>query len=292
MRQNNFIILSLLTALLYGTAVLAQVQTDTVYVSPERTSSVIVPGMVVSVDVGNKSFLAQVQKNSVLIKPELTTPAGQSTSIHIQFTDSVKGFEYFSALLVCDDAPGKPFYYDLRPHFSRDKRESGFTEAEKQKRYLERIKKKIALVENRPIDIRDIGEFKENIIMLLRNIGMDDKNLYLRFEVQNNSTIDFNIATVDLSYVKRLEKGLFKKAELQREPVSMQWGDTPVKVIPGGRAKTVSFALPVYGIKSNDYLQVMFREQAGNRHLEFNVYGKTITRHAKYILLEEEKYRQ
>lgn len=267
---------------------------DTVYVSTNNTTSIVVPGLITSVDVGKHSYaITKVQKNSVLLKPDLGTKSGDNTSLIIQFTDPDNGFEYFSAMLLCDNSSkgDVPFHYDMRERYNRDERLAQINEEMREELYVSRVKKKIDLMEQRSIDISDVGENVGDMLMLLRAIGIDERNLYLRFEVQNNSSLDYDISTIDLSYVKSVEKGLFKKPEYQREPVSMKYGNNPVTRIAGGKSETVCFAVPLYGIKSGDYLQVMFRENLGNRNLEFKILGKTINKYGKVIVLEEEQKR-
>ena len=283
------VMLILLLLLMFAGQVQAQ---DTVYVSTNNTTSVVVPGMITSVDVGKHNYaITKVQKNSVLLKPELGTKSGDNTSLIIQFTDPDNGFEYFSALLICNNSSNGivPFHYDMRSRYNRDERLAQISEEMREELYINRVKKKIDLMEQRPIDISDVGEDMGDMVMLLRAIGIDERNLYLRFEVQNNSTPDYEISTIDLSYVKRVEKGLFKKPEYQREPVSMKYGNNPITRIAGNKSEAVCFAVPLYGIKSNDYLQVMFRESVGNRNLEFKIMGKTINKYGKVIMLEEEQ---
>ncbi len=268
-----------------------QKSADTVYLSRNVTTSIIVPGQITTIDVGKANFAkTQVYKNSLFLKPEHYPKHNDETSLIIQFLKKDKQIEYYSALLKYTDKKGIKFHYDKRDAFGKPKVDIAELKKQKQQEYINRVKRKISLLDNESVDIKDVGDFKENIIMLLRVIRIDERNMYLSFEVQNNSTLDFHIANIDLSYVKKLKKGLFKKSELQREPVGMILGDNPVKTIYGGQSQKISFALPMYGLKSKDYLQVMFREYSGNRNLEFKVYGKTITKYAKYLLLEEEQY--
>lgn len=294
MNVRKIILVSSLV-LLYQGYLIAQIRyqkgIDTVYLLPDKTTSIILPGQILTVDVGKKTFAQpRVYKNSVFIKPELYVKNGESTSLIIQFLGENQQMEYYSALLMYTDDKDKKFYYDKRASFEDKSLDPVYIKKQKQKEYIHRVKRKIDLLENLSADIKDVGDFKENIIMLLRIIRIDEKNLYLSFEVQNNSTIDFNIANIDLSYVKKIKRGLFKKTELQREPIGMILGNKPIGVIYGNQSRTISFALPIYGLKSRDYLQVMFREYSGNRNLEFKVFGKTITKYAKYLLLEEEQY--
>jgi conjugative transposon TraN protein len=118
-----------------------------------------------------------------------------------------------------------------------------------------------------------IGVMKYNMTFSLNGIYIKNDIFYFRFNIANHSNINYNINLLKLFVVD--EKKLKRTAtqEIEIEPLHV-YGDTTT--IKGHGENNIVFALPKFTIPDEKYLLVELMEQSGGRNLELKVHNRTV----------------
>ncbi|RDK89155.1 DUF4138 domain-containing protein [Marinirhabdus gelatinilytica] len=129
--------------------------------------------------------------------------------------------------------------------------------------YLLERKQKIGRIKNR----------EESIILSVENIVFDNEELYFVVQIENKSTLDYDLNFLDLSLFTR-QKG--KKKSLQRlyqEPIYKH--KLPLKVKEGQTAKFV-YVLPKFSLSNDRRAILELNEKNGERNIELKISHKYI----------------
>ena len=121
---------------------------------------------------------------------------------------------------------------------------------------------------NRKQRINRIKKQYEGIVMSVENIVFDKDELYFVLQIENNSTLDYDLNFLNLSIETR-QKG--KRKSLQRlyqKPIYMQ--NLPSKIAEGQTIKFV-YVLPKYSISGDRRAVLELNEKNGERNIELNV---------------------
>lgn len=116
---------------------------------------------------------------------------------------------------------------------------------------------------------------KFGISLLLDGLFVQDNVIYYRFELQNDTYINYDID--QLRFFIRDQKKARRTAtqEVEVKPVFVE-GTTDR--IAGKTQQVVVFALPKFTIPDQKYLAIQLMEKNGGRHLAVKVHNKTIVR--------------
>lgn len=113
----------------------------------------------------------------------------------------------------------------------------------------------------------------EGIVLSINNIVFDKEELYLVIEIENKSTLDYDLNFLNLS-VETRQKG--KKKSLQKlfqEPIFKH--KLPQKITEGEVVRLV-YVMPKFSISNDRRLVVELNEKKGERDLKLNVSHKYI----------------
>lgn len=239
-----------------------------VEVSRIKTTHIVFPYAILSVDIGSRDLLAQKAKGVENI---------------LQVKAAKEGFEQTNLTVVTADGTLTSFLVDYNPQPptlsisipKADKRpviaiaEEGINEQEIQD------KCQLALGVNRKL--HGLKTTRAGITLQLTGIYVHDNTLYLRMSITNQSNINYDID--QLRYYIRDQKKVKRTAsqEVEITPVMVYNAVQQVK----GKSKNVFIAaLPKFTIPDKKYMAIQLVEGNGGRHLEIALKDKHILKAA------------
>ena len=237
-----------------------------------KTTNLIFPYAIKSVDRGSKDILAQKAEG---VENILQIKAGklrfEQTNLSVITADGT----LYSYILDYTDKPGVlnirfDSYKEIRPQAFLSS--GSINEAQMQA--------DAETVAHEKRSMPGIGDKRYGIKMLMDGLFIKDDVLYCRIKLQNTSNINYGIG--QLRFFIRDQKKSKRTAtqELEINPLYVK-GDTAV--VTGKTRKTFVFALLKFTIPDEKYLAIELQEKSGGRHLQLRVGNRTIVK-AKPIL--------
>lgn len=232
-----------------------------------KTTSLVFPGAIKSVDRGSKDLLVQ-KANGLdnILQVKAAKESFDETSLTVVTSD---GRLY--AFIV--NYTEKPVLLNLR--FGKTAGGSGDAVLSGQK-HNEAVVKHYAETAALSAQVfRSIDRKKHGMHLGLNGIFIHDDVMYLRVRAENRSDIGYDID--QLRFFIRDEKKSRRTAsqEIELEPLLI-FQDTP-QITPF-TGNTFVLAFPKFTIPDNKYLVVQMMEGNGGRHLEIPVKGKVLMR--------------
>lgn len=123
--------------------------------------------------------------------------------------------------------------------------------------------------------VRGIKDKDFGIRFQMSGLFIQDEVLYLRINIENQSNINYDID--QLRFFIRDQKKANRTAtqEIEITPLYVQRNTDKVD---GNSQQTMVFALPKFTIPDKKYLAIQLMEKNGGRHLELHVKNKTIVK--------------
>lgn len=231
-----------------------------------KTTNIVFPHAIISVDRGSKDVLAQKAKgveNILQVKaardsfPEtnltvitadgrlnsfVVSYARRPTVLNLSLTGTLKGNTIF-----------------LSPENLNDAEVQSYAQA------AAISKKKVKGIKDKNFGIR----------FQMSGLFIQDDVLYLRINIENQSNINYEID--QLRFFIRDQKKANRTAtqEIEITPVYVQNNADKVN---GTSNQTIVFALPKFTIPDKKYLAIQLMEKNGGRHLKLHVKNKTIVK--------------
>lgn len=257
---------------------------DTLFVTNRFSASVAVPSKIAITNIGSDTYFEK-QANFNLL-----TLALKDKNLNKQvYTNLVIGYlnpenkiiyKHFIVAFIPDDTKNRSYFFDYTQEFKIQEAKNKSKKRTKKDIKRALILERLRILKSKKSRINDLG-VKSEIDVLVKDMYVDDENLYLKFKLINNSGIDFNLNFISFQYINRVFKGLFKKRE--EIPVDV----TPIILdnedkLKANKEMILCFAVELYGLKNKDYLNIVFREKKGARNLSFKLLGKQI-KNAKWF---------
>lgn len=237
------------------------------FITNNKTTSLIFPYRIRSVDRGSQDVLAQKAdgvENILFIK------AGKEAFAQTNLSVITADGKFYSFLLDYEANPSS-----LSLSFTKDSalqetvlsQLTGINEATMQI-LSERIAK----------DKRSILHFRTNKYKMqfrLRGIYIKNEVLYFKLEVQNRSNISYNIEMLRFFIKDEIRSKRTASQEIEIQPVFIS-GDTSVV---REQSKTILvYALPKFTIPDRKFLFVQLMERNGGRNLHLNMLNRSIVK--------------
>ena len=255
----------------------AKAQTNTIWqikaiepyhvaVSFFKTTNIIFPYSIISVDIGSRDVLAQKAKGVENI---------------LQIKAAKEGFPQTNISIITADGTLTSFILDYAEQPSvlslslipEEKKNSScilsetFNEAEVQK-YA-----KLASVSKEKIS--RIKDKRFGICMKLNGLFIHDNIMYLRMSIANKTNINYNIDQLRF-YIRDQKKT--KRTATQEIEINPLYVKDDTAVVAGQTEKVFVYAVPKFTIPDKKYLAIELMEKNGGRHLKIKVHNKTIVR--------------
>ena len=232
-----------------------------------KTTNLIFPYSITSVDRGSKDVLAQKAHG---VENILQVKAGR------------KGFEETNLTVVTGD--GKLYSYLINygdnpsvlniSFVARDIRNAQalFPANEMNEAEVKTNAEKVAYEQ---ITIRHIKKKVYGISFRLDGIYIHENVMYFRLKINNQSNINYDIS--QLRFFIRDQKKSKRTAtqELEINPLHI-YNDT--SSVAGQSVRVFVFAVPKFTIPDRKYLTIQLMEKGGGRNLELSVHNKTIVK--------------
>jgi hypothetical protein len=132
-----------------------------------------------------------------------------------------------------------------------------------------------------PDEIYDFGIQEDGIGAYLRLIRTDNNYAYLKFVVENSTSVGYSFEHISFQYVQRYKQGFWRKKKEKYTDVFAVVMNSKLSVAARSIEPMV-YIIPTFGIRSDERLVVTFREQRGNRKLVFEVDNEAIM-HSKQL---------
>lgn len=262
---------SVLLLLIINLAASAQ-KTELYSVSPypleittQKTTNIIFPYDIVSVDKGSRWILAQKAK-------------GVSNILQLKATQG--GFEQSNLTVFTRDGKLYSFLVDYSPEplqlnigFSKAANENGQGVILKDDYNQAKIRENAAKVSTIPRTLNGISDKSYQVKMQLLGIYIEGDIMYYQLRILNKSAIPYDIESIRFFTrdSKKAKRGAVQQLEIQ--PVQVYNDST--RIDPGSAVVKV-FALSKMTLDDAKKLQIQCTELGGGRHPRFELRNKTL----------------
>ncbi len=276
MRMTNVVWISLIILFVAGSNSFAQnngasVVKSSIAAMPlqitfDKTSNLLFPYPIKSVDKGSKGILVQVAKGVENI---------------LQVKAARQGFDETNLTVVTADGKLYSFMvsYSVNPVALNIKiggsnnypnADALFSYKSDNEATVYDLARQIST--KKPI-IKNIRDAKYDVVLSLDGIYIKEDKLYFQLALGNNSNVDYSIDALRFFIVdvKKSKRTSFQEIELQ--PVESVGNK---EIIRGQSKQTIVFTLPKFTIPEKQKLVVKMTEQNGGRHLGLTVKNKAI----------------
>lgn len=234
-------------------------------ITTQKTTNIIFPYDIVSVDKGSRWILAQKAK-------------GLSNILQLKAAGA--SFEQSNLSVVTRDGKLYSFTVDYSPEplqlnigFSKGANQNGQGAILKESYNQEEIQKNAAQVAVLPRFLHDTSDKSYQVKMQLLGIYIQGDMMYYQLRIINKSSIPYDIESIRLfvNDSKKAKRGAVQSLEIL--PVGLC--NDSMRVEPGSAAVKV-FALPKMTLDAAKKLQFQCSELGGGRHPRFQIRNKTL----------------
>jgi len=241
-----------------------EIKTFPVYITATKTTNIIFPQAIISVDRGSRYILAQKAKgveNILQVKaapdsfPEtnlsVITADGKLNSFLVNYSSQPQTLN----ILVADSAVKNSITFS----------EAGYNKAEVT-RYA-----KAAL--NAKISGNIARDKNAGIKLAVRGFYIHDDVIYCRLEINNRTNIGYDIGQLRF-FIRDQQKA--KRTATQEIEVTPVLAEHATPEVKENSTQSIVFALPKFTIPDKKYLAIQLMEKNGGRHLEVHVNNRKL----------------
>jgi len=227
---------------------------DTIYVSHQAKSYLLFDEIVSLADVGNPSlYQAQIEGNSILVV------AKQDSVPDTPFYAVVGGKPFTGRLAFC---PYPEAFYDFR---ERSNSSTSPNHSVSDEEVLTRLKSLQSQQE-----LNYVSSRKNGIGFTLIGIVHDFSTTYLKFKVDNRTSLVYQTDFIGFERLKRYKKGFFakeKEASFPLDPLA-EWNTEAI--LPYSE-KYLYYAIPVQSLDNKETILVTLREKGHGRSVSLKI---------------------
>ena len=275
MRKICAVMISLMTMLItgnsYGQVVVnntqrSSIQPGSLLIGFDKTTNIIYPYAIKSVDKGSKDVLVQLAKG---VENILQVKAAKQGFPETNLTVVTADGKLYSHLLNYTDNP-QLLNIKLGSSMNYPETDALFSYKADNEAKVYDLTEQIA--SRKPV-LKGIKDSKYNICLNLAGLYIREDKLYFQFALENNSEVDYPVETFRF-YIKDSKSAKrTARQEVEQLPVQ-QVGN--VELIRGNSQQMVVVALPRFTIPDKKVLMIELMEANGGRHLSLRVKNKTI----------------
>lgn len=264
------IVFLLLNSLVYSQINMANITIIEPYhllITFNKTTSLIFPYAIRSVDRGSRDILAQKAlgaENILFVKADKENFT--ETNLSVITADG----KFYSFLLDYSSNPPKlniSFTKDTLLHETAPSLLTGTNEAT-----LHLLSEKIAIDKRR---IHDFKDSKYKIQFRLSGIYISNDIIYFKIELQNHSNINYEIEMLRFFIRDQIKSKRTASQEIEIQPI-YKLGD--ISIVKEQSKKTLVYALPKFTIPDRKYLSIQLMEKNGSRHLHLNMLNRSLVK--------------
>ncbi len=241
------------------------IESDSVSIGYSKTTNIVFPYAIKSVDLGSQDILVQKAKG---LENILQIKAAKREFIQTNLTVVTADGKLYSFVLSYNEQSPQ-----LNLSINKTKAEGQEIYFSDEGRNGEEIEEysKLAFYDKKKI--RGENENKHDIKLQLNGIFIQKNMMYFRIAVRNNSTITYDIDQLRF-FIRDTKK--VKRTASQEIEILPFYILNDVAAIDEESENTFVFALPKFTIPEEKYLAIQLMEKNGGRHLELDVKNKKI----------------
>jgi len=248
------------------------IKADSLSITCTKTTSIVFPYAIKSVDRGSQDILVQKAKGFENV---------------LQVKAAVECFKETNLTVITSDGKLYCFLvsYNEQPEFfniqvTKDENGAPVNAFSFNGANAEELKQFSILALAHRKKLGGVKDYQSTIRFRLTGLFIHEGILYYRITIKNDSNINYDIE--QLRFFIRDQKKAKRTAsqEIELTPVFV---DSPVTQVRANTENTVIYALPKFTIPEKKYLAIQLMEKNGGRHLELRVKDRTIL---KSVLLE------
>ena len=241
------------------------IESDSVSIGYSKTTNIVFPYAIKSVDLGSQDILVQKAKG---LENILQIKAAKREFIQTNLTVVTADGKLYSFVLSYNEQSPQ-----LNLSINKTKAEGQEIYFSDEGRSGEEIEEysKLAFYDKKKI--RGENENKHDIKLQLNGIFIQKDMMYFRIAVRNNSTITYDIDQLRF-FIRDIKK--VKRTASQEIEILPFYILNDVAAIDEESENTFVFALPKFTIPEEKYLAIQLLEKNGGRHLELDVKNKKI----------------
>jgi hypothetical protein len=225
-----------ITAILLLMGNMAMAQTDSLSIGTNKTTSLIFPLMIKSVDRGSKDVLVQKVRG---VENVLEVKAAKENFTETNMTVITADGHLYSFLVHYATDPTLKIQIDNKP--------SIFEKIAEQKK-----------------SVRSVRDTKYEMLLRLKGIYIENDILYYQLELKNYSNISYDIESLRIFIKDKKQSKRTASQELEQFPLYV-YGNTGS--VPGQSKQTIVFAIAKFTIPDKKLMYVQLMEKNGGRHL-------------------------
>lgn len=236
------------------------IESDSLLIAYSKTTTIIFPFAIKSVDKGSQDILVQKAKG---LENILQIKAAQKDFFQTNLTVVTADKKLYSFVLNYDEEPPQ-----LNLSLNKEKvggQEIYFSDEVRNEQDVQEYSKLAFYDKNK---LRREKESNYDISFSLNGIFIRDEVMYYRIKITNNSKINYDID--QLRFFIRDTKKVKRTASQEIEITPIYILNNVVK-IDSDAENTFVFALPKFTIPEKKYLAIQLMEQNGGRHVELHV---------------------
>src|SRR6185437_9118667 len=230
-------------------------QTDSLFVGTNKTTSLIFPVMIKSVDRGSKDVLVQKVRG---VENVLEVKAAKENFSETNMTVITADGKLYSFLVNYSDHPSLNIKIENTPS----------------------IFKKIA---EQKKSVRGLRDAKYEMVLRLKGIFIENRILYYQLELKNYSNIPYDIELLHFFIKDKKQAKRTASQELEQTPLYV-YGNSGT--VPGQSKISIVVALPVFTIPDQKLLYIQLMENNGGRNLSLEIKNRDIIK-AKTMQADE-----
>jgi conjugative transposon TraN protein len=237
------------------------------WITYNKTTNLILPYAIKSVDRGSRDVLAQKAKG---VENILLVKAGREKFSETNLSIITADGKLYSFLLRYSDNPSL-----LNIAFAKDTlidRTVSLPEAENNEAQIERVAEEVA---KKKRALRGLKDIAYDIRLRLNGLYIENNVFYFQVELRNRSNIPYD--TDMLRFFIKDEKKAKRTAsqDIELSPLYSYGDATAVKE---HTTNVLVFALPKFTIPDKKYLLIQLMEKNGGRHLHLDIHNRTIVK--------------
>ncbi|MFT4152235.1 conjugative transposon protein TraN [Parafilimonas sp.] len=237
-----------------------------VAVAFSKTTNVIFPYSIMSVDIGSRDVLAQKAKGAEnILQLKAAKDSFPQTNISIVTADGK-----FTSLLV--DYAEQPSVLNL---LLTDKEKQGNLPASSEGINQQQLEHYAAMALISKEKARGMKDNSSGILFKLNGLFIHDDIMLLRFNIINNTDVNYDIGQLRL-YIHDEKKA--RRTATQEIEISPLLVYNNISKVSGRTDHTTVLGVPRFTIPDKKYLSVQLMERNGGRNIELHVKNKKIVK--------------
>lgn len=231
-----------------------------------KTTNIIFPYAIISVDRGSKDVLAQKAEG---VQNVLQVKAAKQSFLQTNLTVITADGKLNSFLI---DYAEQPSILNLSLATGEKKNATAILSETVNQAEVQKYAN-LALVSREKV--RGVKDKRFGIQVKLNGLFIHDDVMYLRISIANKTNINYNIGQLRF-YIRDQKKS--KRTATQELELKPLYVKDDSSVIVGQTEKVFAYAFPKFTIPDKKYLAIELMEKNGGRHLKLKVLNKTIIR--------------